>query len=523
MQVVKLLIVDDDENDVLIYRRYLKNIKDCDFVITAVSSIQEALKKTEVETFDCVLCDYYLPDGEGQFLVQKMRVGTLTKGACIIVCSGQGDEQIAVKCIKSGADDYLSKNVITKTALQRTLVNALEKRQLRNSVEIQKKEIIKGAKFKADFLAKISHELRTPLNSIIGNIEMLHETPLDSEQIDYVTTLSRTSKFLLNIINDLLDLSKIEAGQFQFEKRKLDLEDVLSDPIKVMEVPIKQRGLKFVLDVEDIKGLHVIGDAKRIQQILINLLSNASKFTSQGEVGISAKVIEKSNVKAKVRFRIWDTGIGIAEEKFKRIFKMYQQADSKIDHQFGGTGLGLNISKFLVQRLKGKIWLNSEEGVGTEFFVELVFNLCEEEARPTKLEVFNNTELKEKKKLLIVDDAPDNLMLIKAYLKKSPYEIICATNGQEAFDIFTQTNDIDLVLMDVQMPIMNGHEATRKIREWEKENNRERKPVIALTAYALKEEVEKSIEAGASLHLTKPVTKKALIETLWSYLEKGAA
>ena len=507
---------------------------------------------------------------------------------------------------------------------------------------------IQGSLMKSEFLASMSHEIRTPLNAIIGMSELLTETKLSSEQDKYISVFKRAGDTLLSLVNDILDLSKIEAHQLTLEEISFNLVDVVEESVEIYSLKADAKNIELISRIDPMTGDHRIGDPGRLRQIILNLISNALKFTEQGEIIVNAGPVANSENEDEVQISITDSGIGIPKEKLNLIFESFSQADSSTTRKYGGTGLGLTISKSLAELMDGKIWVESNEGEGSVFSIIVNLPVDNESTRgvlanrldleggnilivddkatnrtvvkevlsaqnanvilaengnnalqevnsndfklviidynlqdmdgfqlaetiKTKNERANismminpsglnkhmarikaigidsylvkpikqkellnlvsnalsnvNTNQKEKnvvvtsntqtvlKRLLLVDDNADNRLLVKAYLKKSMYEIDEAENGQIAIELH-QKNNYDLILMDVQMPVMDGHKATMKIRDWEKKNKKSSTPVIALTAHASKVEIDKCTAAGCNSHLSKPIKKNTLLDAL---------
>jgi len=529
----------------------------------------------------------------------------------------------------------------------------------------------KASQAKTIFLAIMSHEIRTPLNAIIGMCEILEETVLSKEQHEYLKILREAGETLLAIINDVLDISKIECGDVQIEKSEFSLDSLVEKVCDIMAIRVHKKGIELADHISPDVPVNLIGDSYRMRQILVNLIGNSIKFTDEGEIVLNVRLAKQEELQSEVEkkdevcllFSVKDTGVGIPKGKQEGIFDSFKQADSSTTREFGGTGLGLSISKRLVELMGGKMWVESEEGKGSEFFFTVRFGIQKTKKSRTFIEprevdvrgistlivddnatnrlilkeiltawdadvveasggkeaisIIRSARKKGKKfrlilldrrmptvdgfkvaeviredkkseetttvmmltsdhrisdlkridelgincylvkpikrdelknailttlglwkagkkkievskikvtdlppmKILLVEDTEDNRLLIEAFLKKSLVEIDEAENGKVAFEKFRK-NVYDLVLMDMQMPVMDGYTATKKIRAWEKRVGAEETPVIALTAYALKGDAEKCLDIGCNTHVAKPVKMETLVEVLKEFADK---
>ncbi len=373
-------------------------------------------------------------------------------------------------------------------------------------------EIERATQAKSDFLATMSHEIRTPLNAILGMAELMSETQLTEEQQRYVGAFQRAGSNLLTLINDILDLSKVESGNLKLESENFDLFEVAGSAIELVQVKAREKGIAATHKIAPDTPRYLRGDALRLRQVLLNLLGNSLKFTHQGSVRLGVE--PDAPDAGMVRFTIQDTGIGIAKDQLPNVFQSFTQADSSITRKYGGTGLGLTISKKLVEAMGGRIWVESTPGVGSTFFFTARFGFGQAPAvAPATRNEAQASALGARLRILVADDSEDNRFLISSYLKLLPYQLDFAENGAIALEKL-QKNAYDLALVDVHMPEMDGYAVARRVRDHESRGNNKTLPLIALTADAYPSVIEKSVDAGFNAHLTKPIRKQTLLEAI---------
>jgi|GEM_PF-4296368 len=364
-------------------------------------------------------------------------------------------------------------------------------------------------KTKGYFLANMSHEIRTPMNAIIGIAETLDTEELSrEEQKRYNQIIIRSAESLLAIINDILDLSKVEAGRMELEKGVINLEQIIRDTLEVFSISTANRSIILGCEIDDKVPQSLLGDSVRIRQILMNTIGNSVKFTKEGRVDVVLKHLGKEDNRNMLELSIIDTGLGIAEDKLESIFESFKQEDSSTTRRYGGTGLGLSIVKSLVELMGGSIRVESKQGQGSKFIISLTLEDGPQEIAIEKEMVKTDSQDLSGLKLLVAEDNKINREIIALHLKKlgCDYEIV--ENGKLAVERFGQ-GQYDAILMDVQMPEMDGLEATSTIRSKENDTGR-RMPIIALTAGAMVEDIEKCMAAGMDAHISKPVKVEKL-------------
>ncbi len=406
--------------------------------------------------------------------------------------------------------EHLEELVIKRTAALKESITALRKA----------KEAAETAnRAKSEFLANMSHEIRTPLNAVLGFTDLLYGIIKDKKQRSYLEAIRSSGKSLLTLINDILDLSKIEARKMELQYEPVDLKDVFREIEKVFSLKIREKGLKFIIDIDPAIPGNILMDEVRLRQVIFNLIGNSVKFTEKGYIRLSAKRIDRPGDKRNfdLVLRVEDTGIGISPESREKIFEAFRQQNGQDAKRYGGTGLGLTITKRLVEMMDGSISVKSKLNEGSCFTI--IFRNVSWGTAPVKSQPYEASDKNEHinfdpAKILVVDDIKDNRNLIKAYLQNMPIKFLDAENGKEAVIIAKNTLP-DLILMDVRMPVMDGCTATTKLRQNDGTKNI---PIIAITASSMKKEKEKIMRCGFDGLLTKPFRKKDLIRKLSHFI-----
>jgi signal transduction histidine kinase len=512
--VYRILVVDDEPVNIQV----LTNLLSRDYAIFKAYNGLEALELIDKgeEPFDLLLLDVMMPRMSGYEVCQRLRERYSLFDLPIVMLTAKNQIQDIVLGFQSGANDYIQKPFDKEELLAR----------VRTLLELKgaMSAAMAANRAKTLFLANMSHEIRTPLTAVIGLTNLLLKTPMDEKQRDYTEKMRRASSVLLGIINDILDFSKADAGSMKLERLPFDIWRMLDDLSIFFQEQKAGSGVDLRFELDPDLPARLLGDPLRLQQTFICLIENAFKFTEQGAITVRAAVSERDAHKAALDFAVEDTGIGMSREQIDAIFFAFNQGDNSATRKYGGVGIGLTVARQMVELMGGEIHVSSEVGKGTVFTFSCSFPIAQEEPGPEREtadtpdadQADENAPLRDLR-VLLVEDNEINTLIAMELLNAVGIKVTTAQNGQEALDRLAEaaatygSPPFDLVLMDLQMPVMDGYEATKIIKSMPEYRDL---PVYALTAHAFPEERERCLALGMDAHLTKPIDVDAFYEAL---------
>lgn len=516
MKNINLLILDDRIENVISLEALLKDIPDINIIST--TDPNEALKLCWKNDISIALVDVQMPEINGFEFVSLLKSNPKTSHiAAIMVTAISKEDKYLIKGLESGAIDYLYKplNPAITIAKVTTFVKhvRIQEEIIQKNAELEQsrialiqanKEAEHARKSKEIFLANMSHEIRTPLNGILGIVHMLNSSNLSEEQRDWVNRLSSASNSLLMIINDILDISKIDSGMMKIEFEDFNLRDLIHETINIFNIKAQNKNINLQIDVDNRISALMYFDPLRLKQIISNFISNSLKFTEEGSIVLSVDLLEKKGDNYTIRFAVKDTGIGIKPEVVDKIFDAFEQGDDKITKKFGGTGLGLTIVKKLAELLNGSVTVDSVYGEGSTFsFIADIKEAKNQSIKQKeKIESYANFEKLSDFKVLVAEDNDLNSFMLSHMLKTWNCEVTIVKNGRQALNAL-ECQDFDLILMDTHMPVMSGFEAIMKIRN-HPDSQKRRISIFTVSASVMEHEQKAAIDVGADEVIAKP-------------------
>jgi len=505
----RILIVDDDRTNLM----YLDNLLSAEYVLYMAKDGAQALKRANEYIPDLILLDVIMPGMSGYEVLAELKKSERTRGIPVIFITGLSSDEDETKGLEMGADDYISKpfnDAIVRLRIcnQLKIIN-----QMRTIIA---KEIAeKSSRAKSEFLSRMSHELRTPMNAIIGMTNLARNTDDHEKKNDFLDKSAAASHDLLRLVESVLDISDLSDGNFKLGNSEFRFGGMIRSVLQKAEQLSGSKHQTLTTDIDPSIPEILIGDERRLAQAIDNLLSNAGKFTpDHGSIQINAFGRENENDRLTIQIDVTDNGIGIPEDKQAVIFTAFEQADGGIARKYGGTGIGLYLSKIIVEKMGGEIWFESEPGKGSRFSFTFKVQTGQPDIEAEPPSFAGNT-------ILLADDIEINREIIMALLEDTQMQLVYAVNGSEAVEIFKASpSKYDIILMDINMPEMDGVEATRRIRSLDI-SEAATVPIIAISANTSPEEVESYLSAGMTDHLGKPADFEKIMRMISQYVTKN--
>ncbi len=526
LQQARILIVDDSPDKLLATRVILEELQQ---PLISAASGPEALRRLLNEEFAVILLDVNMPEMDRFETAALIRQSRRHEHTPIIFLTAFPDDTHAFRGYSLGAVDYLLTPVVPEVLRTKVAVfvdmyrlNQQIRQQARHRIALAEEHAARlaaeqASEAKSQFVANLSHELRTPMNGIIGMTDLALDESITPMVREYLLTVKSNARLLLELLNELLDFSKLEAGHFVLDSRPLSLRELLADVLRNFGYRAQEKGLLLDFQLDPAVPDALLGDELRLRQVLINLLSNAVKFTESGSVRLEVRRDMETPAEAYVQISVQDTGIGIPLQDQQRIFAPFMQVDASTTRRHGGTGLGLTIASDLIRAMGGRLAVKSEPGKGSTFFFTIPLAKAPPQPPPRERPKLSSTSSKSGERLealrvLLAEDVPTNQLVIRRILEKRGHTVVVAQDGREAVER-VQAEEFDLILMDVQMPEMDGLQATVLIRSMP---GLPRVPIIALTAHAMPGDKQRCEAAGMDAYLTKPIDAAELVQVVES-------
>ncbi len=521
---VRILLVDDDLNDVALIRTILNGIGGSGMDIESVNSYQEGRLALKRECHDICLVDYKLGVEDGlQFIQESIADGCRLP---FIIITGQDNRKVDLVALEAGATDYLVKNELTPAILGRAIRYAIDRKHAEEQISLARDEAMELSRAKSEFLSNISHEMRTPMNGVIGMLDLLAGSELSKKQREHLMLARFSAKSMLEQLDRVIEYSCSEEPGINNRLIQFNVRDVVESAIDPIRYNAAFKGLKLSIRFASTLPDTLFGEAEALGKILHHLVDNAIKFTDKGEVQVTMDASPRADGVVELSGKVSDTGIGISDQQSGIIFRAFRQVDGSLTRHHGGTGLGLSIVKRLIRKLGGEVTVESQLGQGSTF--TFTIPMLPDMREPASIGLVMQTEFSEqeedvkpddvpKLKVLLADDSKVTRLVFSSLLKRYGHEVVEVVNGSEAF-VKYKSERFDLILMDVQMPVMNGLSTTKLIRADESQTGIHT-PILALTAADTKADLERCIQTGMDGYLSKNITAEELLDVLQCYVK----